>query len=310
MRHLIMLFFCCTFLFASAQTGKIDLGILPTEYAEGMPPIEFLSIEEQIIEEFKKVPMYNVVKMPEDYYEVKETSDLFSEFEAIRQHGKASNVPYLLQIIFGDTEWRYEQVDKVIKAAVKDEDGNETQPAETKRYRNYHSTIWVTLNLYDVETGKLAESQTFNSVTSGTPSYSTSKNSPQEGNYRMAVKNAKNTLMYRLRKGIRTLQHLDADIIETIEKDDKGIKTVKIRAGSFKGVQYSDRLYMYYEHEHIINGQSVIREVHVGNLVVSAATEKYAICSVNKKGRKKLQELLGEGKKIKCNFAKPYTHGF
>ncbi len=309
MRSILWILFLLTGLNSFAQVKTFDIGVLPAEYAEGMPPLEFLEIEEKIMEEIDKIPRYNLVKLPEDYYEVEKKTDLFSEFEAIRKQGKESNVPYLLQIVFGDTEWYSEQVEVVVEKAVV-KDGKEVKPAKTKKYWHHAATLWVTLNLYSVETGGLADSETFNSeVASKTTQFTTARKPKPQQDFQTAVTKSKGILLNRLKSGIKKLSHLNADLLKVIEEDKKGIRVVRVQAGQFHGLNSSDRLYMYYENEHLINGQKIIREVHAGNLIVTETKEFSALCEV-RKGKKRLQQLLKEGKKIKCNFEKSYNHGF
>lgn len=304
---LLLLFLLCTF-HSYAQEETIAFGILPTEYAEGMPPFEFQDIEEQIIAEINKIPRYEIIKSQEDYYTVEQAEDLFSEFEAIQKQGVKNNVPYLFQIVFGDTEWSSEQVEVITKKAVLKE-GKEVEPAKKKKYWHHGATIWVTLNLYKVETGELIESKTFNNAIARSSSYSQRSKPKPEQDFQTGVNRAKSVLLNRLKGGIKTLRPLNAQVLEPVEENDKQVTKIKIQAGTFHGLKMKNWLDIYYEHPHTINGQRILRQIHVCDMEVVQIYPGTAICKI-RKGSKALKEQIAQGKVLKCNFGAPKYYGF
>lgn len=299
--HKLLLFFILfpIVTYAQLDTDAIEFGILPSEYAEGMPPNEFLEIEEKIIDILKSIPRYKVVKTQEDYYDTQFGEDWYTQLEEIRKQGIQSNVPYLLQIVFGDTEWlSVNETVEITKAVIKD--GEVTTPAKTKKFWTQSATIWVSLNIYKVETGEMEESLTFNASSSN--NFEFNRLGPHiRQDHRLAVEKAKAVLYPKIKSKIKKVAPLNVRLLEPIDQSDKAINTIAINAGRFHGLSVKEKLYIYYENEHIINGKSVIREIDAGSLEVIELNDKTAVCKV-KKGSKKLKKLLNEKKDLKCNF--------
>ncbi len=299
-----LLYFFLLLLFSSVSNAQLDsesieFGILPTEYAEGMPSNEFLEIEERIIEIIKSIPRYKVVKSQEDYYDTELGEDWYTQLEEIRKQGLKSNVPYLLQIVFGDTEWLSKNEEVTITKAIL-KDGKITTPAKTKTFWTQSATIWISLNIYKVETGEMEESLTFKTSSSENFNFSRSKPHIRQ-DHRLAVESAKTVLYPRVKTKIKKIVPLNVKLLEPVEESDKEVNKIMINAGRFHGLSVKERLYVYYENEHIINGKSVIREIYAGSLIIEELNDKTAICKV-KKGSKKLKKLLAENKDLKCNF--------
>ncbi len=276
-----------------------ELGILPTEYAEGMPPDEFQDIEDEILRAIQRIPRYSIVKNQEDYYDAEFGSDIYTQMEVIRKQGMETNVPFLLQIVFGDTEWAATLEEVVIsKAVIKD--GEVTTPKKVNKYWAQSAKLYVTINLYKVETGELEKSLVFKSSSIDNMKYKSAK-APQKKSFQFAVEKAKIILLKRIKNKIKSIAPLQIKLLEPIEQSDKSISTVSINAGTFHGLKPGEKLYVYYEHEHIIDGKSVIREVDAGSLEIEKTNRTTAICNV-KKGGKKMKKFWDKGKALKCNF--------
>jgi len=300
------------------QSEPIVIGILPTEYAEGMPPVEFQEIEETIVSQLEAMPRYTVAKNQEDYYEVELGEDWFSQIEAIKREGRQSNVPYLVQIVFGDTEWtsKLEEVGtgkmvpkkKDEKTSKKESTSKDSTAVEEKpemveimaKYWTQSATIRVTMNIYKVETGELAGTQAFAGNSLQDFKYSRLKATKRQ-DVKVALQKAKEILIGKTKRGLPMLFPLDMKMLDIVDESKKAITKVSVNGGSFHGLKDKSKLFLYYEYEHIINGKPVIREIFAATIIVEEAREKTSICKV-KRGGKKLKALLAEGKKIKCGI--------
>lgn len=304
--------------FLSGQSEPIVIGVLPTEYAEGMPPVAFQEIEETIVQQLEAMPRYEVAKNQEDFYEVELGEDWFTRIEAIKREGKKSNVPYLIQIVFGDTEWtaNLEQQgtgkmvpkeetkeEKAKREADKDSTGVAPKPPMVElmeKYWTQTAVIWVTLNIYKVETGELESTRTFSASTMQHSKHALKK-PKQRQEVKVALQRAKEVMIRRTKANMRMLFPLDMKMLAVVEESKKAITSVSVNGGSFHGLKDKDKLFLYYDHEHLIKGKPVIREIFAATIIIEEAREKTAICKV-KRGGKELKRLLAEGKDIKCGI--------
>jgi len=294
---LFSLLFFSGFLFGQGE--YIEVGIYPSEYAEGMPPEDFQNIEDEIVLEIQKVPRYKIVKTQEDFYDANVGEDIFLEMEKDRKENKQTVAPYFFQIVFGDTEWSSKH-EKLVTQKQVIKDSVVVTPEKFEMHWTNAATLWVTLNMYKVETGELVESLVFSSKSSEHRDY-LKRSIIDRKDHKRAVHYAKLRLTPKIRARLKSLVPLKVQLLDPIDQSDKSINTIGINAGTFHGLRVGDKIYVYYDHEHIIKGKSVIREIDAGSLVIEEIKEKTAICKV-KHGNKKLKRLIEEGKDLKCNF--------
>ena len=125
---ILFLFF---YTFSIAQNEVIKLGILPSSYGDGMPLAEFAEFEKNVITRLKKIERYEIVRDQASFKTVNikaENGDLKLDEKLLAEK---IAVKYLLQIVFGDTDWS---------------SNTTTSPNESIAY-GHSATVWMTLNI-------------------------------------------------------------------------------------------------------------------------------------------------------------------
>ncbi len=267
--------------------------MLPTEYADGMPLGEFKELEKNIANYIEKIERIEIAKLPDDYLDIEWGWDMQSKVEAIKNQNDQDNVPYIFQIVFGDTEWTSEANQTRSTQAT-------NQPVRPPGSWTHSAEIWVTLNLYNVSTGRLEASSTITASSTEDRNYSGVSQSLRV-NHKRAINAAQKVIWNKIKLRIKTLFPLDISIqkIENIEA--KADATVTLNVGAFHGMSQHERFFVYYEKEYEVRGRKVIRHVAVSRLKGKKLGDKTMVCRIDY-AHERIAQLLEEGKVLKCKI--------
>lgn len=277
-----------------AQNDVIKLGILPSTYGDGMPLAEFAEFEKNVITRLKKIERFEIVRDQASFEDVniKAENGILKIDNSILS--KKIAVKYLLQIVFGDTDWS---------------SNTSTSPNEAIAY-GHSATVWMTLNIYDVATGVLKNSVTLTANTAdGLREKRGIRGSPNP--YKNAVSNAQKGLWKKTTRALKTLLPLNLRVVKIVKKENEKALAVLINGGKFHGLQPKESIYVFYEKEYIVRGQPTMRFVEVAKISLEKVNSKTSIGKV-RKGQKAIIKALEEGKKLKCILKSPnqYKKGY
>lgn len=282
----------CTF--CLAQNEVIKLGILPSTYGDGMPLAEFSEFEKNVIKRLKKIERYEVVRDQASF----ESINIKAENGVLKIDNKLLSekiaVKYLLEIVFGDTDWS---------------SNTTTSPNEAIAY-GHSATVWMTLNIYNVATGVLENSITLTANTAdGLRQKRGIRGSPNP--YKNAVSNAQKGLWAKTPRALKTLLPLNLEVTEVVKKEKGKAQAVLINGGNFHGLQPKESIYVFYEKEYIVRGKPTMRFVEVAKISLEKVNSKTSIAKV-RKGQKAILQALEDGKKLKCILKDPnqYKKGY
>lgn len=257
-----------------AQEEVIQIGILPSEFGEGMPLHQFEEFEKNVIQYLDQIPRFEVLKRPGDYEEMDWMWDIQSRTDQIIQVGNNTNTNYLLQLVFGDTEWT----------------NNESVAFTQSRT----ATLWITLNLYNVTNGSLEKSTTL-MASAGTRG--------SDGIYTSPVNTAQKKLWGKTKNQLQNLFPLDISIIKMEEQTDTESTFVSINAGKFHGIQTGDQFKIFHEKKYIVRGVAKQRHITEGTISVEKTNTHTALCKVTK-GGSDIIKLLESNTTLKCKTNK------
>lgn len=282
MKFIPILLFSFFYTFCFAQNDVIKLGILPSTYGDGMPLAEFSEFEKNVITRLKKIKRFDIVRDQASFEEV----NIKSENGILKIDNKILSekiaVKYLLQIVFGDTDWS---------------SNTSTSPNEAIAY-GHSATVWMTLNIYDVATGVLKNSITLTADTAdGLKEKRGIRGSSNP--YKNAVSNAQKGLWKKTTRALKSLLPLQLEVIEIVKKEKGKAQTVIINGGKFHGLQPKESIYVFYEKEYIVRGKPTMRFVEVAKISLEKVDSKTSIGKV-RNGQKAIIKALEEGKKLKC----------
>ncbi len=277
---IISLSFFYTFSFA--QDEVIKLGILPSTYGDGMPLAEFTEFEKNVIERLKKIERYEIIRDQSSFEDVaiKSEDGILKISTSLLAEQVA--VTYLLQIVFGDTDW-----------------SSNTSPSPAGGVPYEHSaTVWMTLNIYDVATGVLKNSIT---LTADSADGSKEKRGTRRSTnpYKNAVSNAQKGLWKKTTRALKNLLPLNLEVIDVIKNEKGKAQDILINGGEFHGLQPKERIYIYYEKEYIVRGKPTMRFVEVAKISLEKIDSKTSIGKI-RSGQEAMIKALEEGKKLKC----------
>lgn len=286
--------FSFLYTFSIAQNEVIKLGILPSSYGDGMPLAEFSEFEKNVMTRLKKIKRYEIVRDQASF----ETVNIKAENGVLKIDDKLLTekiaVKYLLQIVFGDTDWS---------------SNTTTSPNESIAY-GHSATVWMTLNIYDVATGVLENSIT---LTANTADGLREKRGIRGSTnpYKNAVSNAQKGLWSKTTRALKTLLPLDLEVIEVVKEEKGKAQAVLINGGKFHGLQPKESIYVFYEKEYIVRGKPTMRFVEVAKISLEKVNSKTSIAKV-RNGQKAIIQALEEGKKLKCILKDPnqYKKGY
>ena len=289
----VLLFsFLCSFCFS--QNEVIKLGILPSTYGDGMPLAEFSEFEKNVIKRLEKIERYEIVRDQVSFEGVNIKAE--NGVLKINNNSLAEKiaVKYLLQIVFGDTDWS---------------SNTTTSPNESIAY-GHSATVWMTLNIYDVATGVLENSIILTADTAdGLKEKRGIRGSPNP--YKNAVSNAQKGLWSKTTRALKTLLPLDLEVIKVIKEENGKAQTILINGGNFHGLSPKESIYVFYEKEYIVRGHPTMRFVEVAKISLEKVDSKTSIGKV-RNGQKAIIHALEDGKKLKCILKDPkqYKKGY
>ncbi len=258
------------------------MGILPSTYGDGMPLAEFAEFEKNVIKRLNKIERYKIVRDQASFEDVniKAENGILKIDKKLLAEKIA--VKYLLQIVFGDTDWS---------------SNTTTSPNESIAY-GHSATVWMTLNIYDVATGVLENSITLTADTAdGLRQKRGIRGSPNP--YKNAVSNAQKGLWAKTTRALKSLLPLNLEIIEVVKEEKGKAQAVLINGGNFHGLQPKESIYVYYEKEYIVRGNPTMRFVEVAKLSLEKVNTNTSIAKV-RNGQKAIIQALEDGKKLKC----------
>lgn len=288
----ILFLFIATFSFT--QNEVIKLGILPSVYGDGMPLAEFAEFEKNVIKRLKKIKRYDVVRDQASFAGINiESQNGLLKIDSISLSEKIA-AKYLLQIVFGDTDWV---------------SNTSTSPSEAIAY-GHSATVWMTLNIYDVATGVLENSITLTANTAdGLKEKRGIRGSPNP--YKNAVSYAQKGLWRKSIRALKTLLPLNLEVIDVVEKEKGSAQAILINGGSFHGLQSKESIYVFYEKEYMVRGRPTMRFVEVAKVTLRKVDPNTSIAEV-KKGQKEIIKALEAGKTLKCILKDPnqYKKGY
>jgi len=280
--------------FCFAQSEVIKLGILPSTYGDGMPLAEFAEFEKNVIKRLEKIERYEIVRDQASFEDV----NINAENGVLKIDDKLLAekiaVKYLLQIVFGDTDWS---------------SNTSTSPNESIAY-GHSATVWMTLNIYDIATGVLENSITLTADTAdGLRQKRGIRGSPNP--YKNAVSNAQKGLWAKTTRALKTLLPLNLEVIKVVKEENDKAQAILINGGKFHGLQPKESVYVFYEKEYIVRGQSTMRFVEVAKISLAKVNSETSIGKV-KNGQKAIINALNNGKKLKCILKDPnqYKKGY
>jgi len=293
---------CCNSLFLFAQNEVINIAILPSEIGEGMPTPEFKEFENNIVQHLEKLERFQVMKKPADFMDLDLAWNIQSQAESYQAVGQQLNAPYFLQVVFGDTEWTSLGADSNVGVSSQ----NRSTPTRPPSSWVYKADLWITLNLYDIATGVLE-----NSITINANSYEESEYRKSSAAIRASRKNAvsaaQKSLWIKVKQGLKKLFPLEIKVQKIINQDKKGASTILVNVGTFHGFKKGDQLAVFHEKMYEVRGQSTIRHIMAGRVIIESVEDKTAICAV-KKGKDDIPPLLEAGKKLKCTLLEYKTN--
>ena len=257
----------------------IKLGILPSTYGDGMPLAEFAEFEKNVIKRLKKIERYEIVRDQTSFEDVniKSENGILKIDQSILADKIA--VKYLLQIVFGDTDWT-----------------SNTSASQTPY--GHSATVWMRLNVYEVASGVLKNSITLTADTAdGLKEKRGIRGTPSP--FKNAVSNAQKGLWKKTIRALKTLVPLNLEIMDVLKKEKGKAQVVQINGGKFHGLQPKESIYVFYEKEYFVRGKPTMRFVEVAKILVEEVEEKTSIAKV-KKGQKAIITALEDGKKLKC----------
>ena len=247
-----------------------------------MPLAEFAEFEKNVIKRLNEIDRYEIVRDQASF----ETVDIKAENGVLKIDDKllVENiaVKYLLQIVFGDTDWS---------------SNTTTSPNEQIAY-GHSATVWMTLNIYDVATGVLENSIT---LTANTADGIRQKRGIRGSSnpYKNAVSNAQKGLWVKTTRALKTLLPLDLKVLKIVKKEKSSVQKVLINGGSFHGLHPKESIYVYYEKEYIVRGKPTMRFVEVAKVSLEKVDSNTSIAKV-RSGQKAISQALEDGKILKC----------
>ena len=247
-----------------------------------MPMAEFAEFEKNVITRLKRIERYEIVRDQASFEDVsiKSENGVLKIDDIILSEKIA--VKYLLQIVFGDTDWS---------------SNTSTSSNEAIAY-GHSATVWMTLNIYDVATGVLENSITLTADTAdGLRAKRGIRGSPNP--YKNAVSNAQKGLWSKTTRALKTLLPLNLEVIEVVKNENSKAQAILINGGKFHGLQPKESIYVYYEKEYIVRGKPTMRFVEVAKISLEEVEGKTSIAKV-RKGQKAIITALEDGKKLKC----------
>ena len=337
--HYLLLIVC--FLFStsklSAQSDVVQIGILPSTYADGMPIEEFKKFENNVIKHLVRLERFEVVRNKGAYKNIELNGGLDQLRTSIQREGKNVSVPYLFQLSFGDTEWTSnpEGANQKSSIVVKKEPVKETtsksKTAEGKSAKSQSTgkertvvstekkplgptiwtqdaTMWVTLSVYEVATGALINNVTIRATSMEFFEFKRAS-ATYRSDYKNAASAAQKSMWKKVKNSLKTIFPLDVTVRDIIDQKDDKVLNVTVNAGSFHGIELKDKIYVYYEKEYLVRGEKTMRHVEVAKLVVEEVNKDTAVCKV-KKGGKDIAEALSNDLKLKCTIPTAYMLGY
>lgn len=280
--------------FSIAQNEVIKLGILPSTYGDGMPLAEFAEFEKNVINRLNKIERYEIVRDQASF----ETVDIKSKngILTINDNSLAEKiaVKYLLQIVFGDTDWS---------------SNTTTSPNEAIAY-GHSATVWMTLNIYDVATGVLENSITLTADTADGLKLKRGIRGSSNP-YKNAVSHAQRGLWSKTTRALKTILPLNLEVLEVVKQEKGKAQAVLINGGKFHGLQPKESIYVFYEKEYIVRGKPTMRFVEVAKISLEKINANTSIAKV-RNGYKAIIQALEDGKKLKCILKDPnqYKKGY
>lgn len=265
--------------FSFAQNDVIKLGILPSTYGDGMPLAEFAEFEKNVIKRLKKIERYEIVRDQTSFEGVNIKSENgVLKIDQIILADKIA-VKYLLQIVFGDTDWT-----------------SSTSASQTPY--GHSATVWMTLNVYDVASGVLKNSITLTADTAdGLKEKRGIRGTPSP--FKNAVSNAQKGLWKKTTQALKTLLPLDLEVVDILKEEEGKAYIIRINGGKFHGLQPKESIYVFYEKEYIVRGKPTMRFVEVAKISLEKIEKKTSIAKV-RNGQKAIIKALEDGKKLKC----------
>jgi len=217
MKYFIFIFFQIITWTSFAQSDDvIRIGLLPSAFGEGMPLNEFQEFERNLI----------------------------------KHSDKNSIAPYLLQMVFGDTDWTASQ----------------SQSSRLNSNRNpqvaHKATVWLTINLFEVSTGAIKKSITLTASSGKVDKYRKAPPGP-ESIFINAINSAQALLWSKTKSAINVLFPIDFSIKKIIKQEDKKAESVLINAGRFHGLKKGNTVFVYYEKEYEVRGKPTIRTIAI-----------------------------------------------
>ncbi len=244
-----------------------------------MPLAEFAEFEKNVITRLKKIERYEIVRDQTSFEDVnvKPENGVLKIDQSILAEKTA--VKYLLQIVFGDTDW--------------------TSSTSASQIPYGHSaTVWMTLNVYDVATGVLKNSITLTADTAdGLKEKRGIRGSTSP--FKNAISYAQKGLWKKTIRALKTLLPLDLEVMDVLKKEKGRAQVVRINGGKFHGLQPKESIYVFYEKEYIVRGKPTMRFVEVAKISLEEVAEKTSIGEV-RKGHRAIVNALEDGKKLKC----------
>ncbi len=307
MKKIIILLFSIWSVFATGQSEKIQIGILPSTFGNGMPLKEFEEFERNIIKHINKIKRFEIVSDQATFQDINiETVDGVLKIKNLSADQAGNELtdkiaaPYLLQLVFGDTDWTASGNSSSI--SVTPSNGN-SRTAQTPTSWSHSATVWLTLNLYDVATGSLQNSIILTANSGETRKYKKVPPGPNSV-FINAVSAAQKSLWNKAKAGIKNLFPLNLKIEKVVERDNKKATKIEINGGQFHGLKEKDAIYIYYEKEYMVRGEPTMRHVAVAKLSLEKVNEFSAIGKV-RNGGKDIITAIEEGKKLKCIIKNP-----
>ena len=284
----ISLIFLTSLVFCQS-TEVVKLGLLPSAYGEGMPKKEFVEFERNFIKYLKRIPRFQIIG--------EQGKSNTISYEAVggkltirnQQSEESTIAPYLLQMVFGDTDW---------SSSTNSPPRSNNRPPAPQQYQ-HKATVWVTLNVFEVSTGAIKKSLTLRAVSDlKKKNYKPAPPGP-ESVFINAVNSAQKSLWNKAKSAIHVLFPLEFSVEKIITKEGGKAKRVKINAGKYHGFRKGNIVFVYYEKEYMVRGKPTIRKVAVSTLDLIKVDRNSSVGNVLN-GKKSLVELLDKEVELKC----------
>lgn len=289
-----LLFFLIAISFSIyGQEEVIKLELLPTTYGEGMPLGEFEEFEKNIIKYINRIPRFELVDVEGKYDDVEYDATggrltIINSKEAETQ----TTSPYLLQLVFGDTDWSTRQ-GKSNSISI-----NQYSTDSAPQQVYYDARVFLTLNLFDVSTGLLTKSVKLQAKSGKVEKYKKVAPGPNSMSVN-AISSAQTSLWRKTKSAIHSLFPPEISIDKIVKQKDGKAEVLAIHGGGFYGLKKGNSIFIYSEQEYMVRGKPTNRSIRVAQVKLFKVGRDHCLGEVVF-GQKALTKAVAKGVELKC----------